>query len=136
MTCSLSHLSHLQSLQWLLKLQISANTSRHISPPATSVLPCLAIFPSSMPSFSFLKSSKRGSQQLELNGQASQEPSGSDDHELTATEKAQRRKSTREFFRALIKKPAESDESRPSRWRNSSMVCLIQYANFPQSHCF
>ncbi|CAG8956546.1 hypothetical protein HYFRA_00003935 [Hymenoscyphus fraxineus] len=75
-----------------------------------------------MPSLSFLKSSKRGSQQLQVKGQAAQVPVETLDHEHTITEKSQRRKSTREFFRNLVNKPTESDEpSKPSRWRNSFM---------------
>ncbi|CAG8978110.1 hypothetical protein HYALB_00000783 [Hymenoscyphus albidus] len=75
-----------------------------------------------MPSLSFLKSSKRGSQQLQVNGQAAQVPVETLDHEHTITEKSQRRRSTREFFRNLVNRPTESDEpDKPSRWRNSFM---------------
>ncbi|KAH8684296.1 hypothetical protein BGZ60DRAFT_523518 [Tricladium varicosporioides] len=68
-----------------------------------------------MPSFSFLKSS-RG------DGNHDQHGSVVIESEQESPEKAQRRQSRRDFFRALIKKPIVINDTKPSRWRGSQSM--------------
>ncbi|KAF4630195.1 hypothetical protein G7Y89_g7946 [Cudoniella acicularis] len=75
-----------------------------------------------MPTFSFLKASRREGNHVDQHDSPVILNHNPDpNHEPEDPEKAQRRQSRRDFFRALIKKPIATTESKQSRWRGQSL---------------